>query len=133
VGQYFLLVNLDKREYVYPIYVSVGMKLIELCVNNFGALLLFLLRKSSEGGGGDINKSYKYAGRWAGDRVVLVGDYDESDLFHKALNEYNDITLAVVNEYNDFVWQDEFKLKIDWRAIRILERIGCKLHGEEAE
>jgi len=133
MGQYFLLVNLDKREYVYPIYVSTGMKLIELCVNNFGALLLFLLRKSSEGGGGDIDKPYKYAGRWAGDRVVLVGDYDESDLFRKALEEYKDITLAVVNEYNDFVWQDEFKLKINWRAIRILERIGCKIRGEEAE
>jgi hypothetical protein len=32
---------------------------------------------------GTISEAFEYAGRWAGDSVVLVGDYDESGLYNE--------------------------------------------------
>jgi len=111
MGQYFLLVNLDKREYVCPICIGGLMKLWEWCVGRQSGVIPFLLRKSSETGGGDIRRSYETAGRWAGDRIVLIGDYDESGLFNEAYDEYKDISAKLLEEYNDFVEEDEYKLK----------------------
>ena len=70
------------------------------------------MRKSNEGGGGDIQSpDAKYAGRWAGDEVYLVGDYDESDLYEKAGNEFTNISQPLVEEYNDFIEVEELQLK----------------------
>ena len=48
-------------------------------------------------------------GRWAGDRVVLVGDYDESKLWNE-LPEYRNISRQVVETWNDFIEIDDKKL-----------------------
>jgi len=103
VGQYFRLVNLDKKEYVDPWAIGGLGKLWEWCANNQCRVIPFLLRKSSQGGGGDIHKDYKYAGRWAGDRIVLVGDYDESGLFDKVEEEFREISEELAKEFNDFI------------------------------
>jgi hypothetical protein len=93
MGQYFQAVNLDKKEYVCPWCLSGGAKLWEWAANPQGAIFTLLLRKSDEGGGGDYfgyHRGYdegspvpqhEIAGRWAGDRVALVGDYDSSKLW----------------------------------------------------
>lgn len=81
MGQYFRAVNLDKKEFVDPWAIGGVAKLIEWCANNQAGIFPFLLRQSNEGGGGDIQKEYATAGRWAGDRITLVGDYDESKLW----------------------------------------------------
>lgn len=109
MGQYFIIVNLDKKEY----FVPTTLKLWEICANNSCRILPFLLRKSNEiGAGGDIKKEYKYAGRWAGDRIVVVGDYDSSGLYHtvKESKEYKDITEEAIKEFNDFIELDELKI-----------------------
>ena len=51
-------------------------------------------------------------GRWAGDRVALVGDYDESKLWEQ-LPTFRNITADVVRDWNDFVDVQEMKLKYD--------------------
>lgn len=40
--------------------------------------LAILLRSSDEGGGGDLHQdlTQPVIGRWAGDRIVVAGDYD---------------------------------------------------------
>lgn len=139
MGQYFILVNLDKREYVR----AWGMKLWEWCANNEARLLPWLLARGPQDGttlcdfvpgigkvprdcvfrDGElfartceeamkpIGKGYfKTAGRWAGDRVVLVGDYDDSNLFSEALESYRDITAEVVKEFNEFIEYDDLKV-----------------------
>jgi hypothetical protein len=74
----------------------------------------YLLRKSNEGGGGDVQlNNPKFAGRWAGDRVYLVGDYDRSKLYEKAQSEYINISEALAKEYNEFIEIDECKLELD--------------------
>lgn len=102
MGQYFYIVNLDKKEYLHPHNLGHGLKLWEICMNPCLNVLGFLLRQSSEGGGGDINKDYKFAGHWAGNRIVVVGDYDESKLYDKANKQFKEISQEIRKEWNDF-------------------------------
>lgn len=82
MGQYHIPVNIDKREYVNPWDVGAGLKMVENIWNTgMPASLFVLLSCSHMRGGGDVHLSdeaiNKVAGRWAGDRIIVVGDYTE--------------------------------------------------------
>lgn len=64
IGQYHLPVNLDKREFIHPHQMGDGLKLLEWGASGYGtaAALGFLLGPE---------------GRWAGDRIAVIGDYSE--------------------------------------------------------
>jgi len=113
MGQYFRFVNVTKEEYVDPWDIGGGAKLWEWCVNKEAGIFPYLLRKSNESGGGDLNDiaAAKYAGRWAGDKLYLVGDYDESRLWEKAEKQYRNISLELGKEYNGFVELESNQLK----------------------
>jgi hypothetical protein len=119
MGQYFKLVNVDKKEVVDPWALGGTAKFWEWIANPHGRVLLWLLRQSSEGGGGDIDERDEYTtlGRWAGDRVTLVGDYDASGLYQASktkdehgdaifFSDYVDITAVVRDEFNQAVRRD---------------------------
>lgn len=114
MGQYFLILNLDKRELLHPHKLGMGLKLWEICANHGVGIIAYLLRKSDELGGGDIDdpKKAKWAGHWAGDRLVVVGDYDSSGLYQEARGEkavmneekpFTDISLKAREEYEKFL------------------------------
>ncbi|MFH8107841.1 MAG: hypothetical protein QXJ25_02345 [Candidatus Aenigmatarchaeota archaeon] len=113
MGQYFILVNLNKKEYIDPFYIGSGAKFLEVCWNNVGKLLVYLLRKSDEVGGGDVEEPEKlqYCGRWAGDRIVLIGDYDKSKLYQKVKKNYKDIGIEAAKEYNRVIAMNESDFK----------------------
>lgn len=103
------MVNLDKKKYVASDWdkkATVSAKFWEWGANAEGVLPLFLMRQSDEGGGGDIDTAnFPNAGRWAGDRVVLVGDYDESGLYQKVdSKDWKNIWPAIHNEFQRFYW-----------------------------
>jgi hypothetical protein len=85
MGQYWYPVNLTRREFIHPHKLGSGFKLWEQVASHpgVGAALVILCAAMPErrGGGdlspiaGDVNE--KIVGRWAGDRIVLVGDYAE--------------------------------------------------------
>jgi len=86
MGQYWKVVNLDKREYVNPHKLGCGLKLWEQLANAPGtgvALIILCAAMPESRGGGDLELADDVArrtiGRWAGDRVCLVGDYAEDD------------------------------------------------------
>jgi len=115
MGQYFLLVNLDKREYIDPHKIGGLLKLWEWCANDFCRILPFLLRKSDSTGGGDLRgpEGYDYAGRWAGDRVVLIGDYDSSDLYQEVRESYRDIAVEAAIEFNTFMGDMDLMIEVE--------------------
>jgi hypothetical protein len=113
MGQYFVIANLTKKEYLHPHRLGFGAKLWEISANNITRIFPLLLRKSSEGGGGDIQRDYPTAGRWAGDKIVVVGDYDKSGLYEKAKKNFREISKEVVKDYNDFIKEPSMKMKLE--------------------
>src|SRR5690348_10754915 len=109
MGQYFFIVNISKQEYLDGNCAGTGMKFLEQY--NTMTLLKYLLRQSTEGGGGDIDYEGKYCGRWAGDRITMVGDYDESHLFEKAGKQFLNITHGVLDEWNSVVEYEDEKIE----------------------
>lgn len=105
MGQYFKAVNMDKKEVVCPWCINGGAKLLEWTANRYGSIFALLLRKSDEYGGGDIHEpvyeldSNAIPGRWAGDRVVLIGDYDSSELWRRS-KPYTNISEPLVEVWN---------------------------------
>lgn len=98
MGQYFIIVNLDKKEYLHPHKFGEGLKLLEFCCCIGGTMtaLAILLRESNKTGGGDIHIEDKLIGSWAEDKIVIIGDYDKSKLYQKAQEEYKDISEDII-------------------------------------
>jgi hypothetical protein len=81
MGQYHLTVNLDKKEFLMPHKLGVGLKLREqLGSSDSTPEALFILLACSNGyGGGDLQDTQnKMVGRWGGDKIAVVGDYAEA-------------------------------------------------------
>ena len=83
MGQYYVIANLDKREFISPSSFLDGVKLMEFSLNGNGVLsgLSVLLASSNGQGGGDLTVDEGWddiPGRWAGDRIVVAGDYDSN-------------------------------------------------------
>jgi hypothetical protein len=79
MGQYHVLYNADKKEYVHGHAIDNGLKLMEqVGFHGSTASALFLLIANSNGRGGGDAAAHPMIGRWAGDRIVLQGDYAES-------------------------------------------------------
>ena len=96
MGQYFLVVNTTKQEFLHPHKFGEGLKFMEFTTGNFGVMhgLAHLLAQSSDGVAID---DPEITGRWIGDNVVIVGDYDDSGIFDEAENgDYSDISNAVI-------------------------------------
>ena len=72
MGQYFYVVNEDKREYLHPHVFGDGMKLGELR----GTLraLAWLLADND-----DVPRPHRELGSWKGDRITVAGDYGPTD------------------------------------------------------
>ncbi len=77
VGQYALLVNLDKKQYLYSHSVGDGLKFMEFGTSACGLMtaLTLLLADGNGRGSGDFATKRDIVGSWAGDRVVAAGDY----------------------------------------------------------
>lgn len=122
MGQYFIPVDLDKKEYIDPHKLGTGLKLWEQLANWPGtgaALIVLCAAQREERGGGDFDMvvnwhgperqlprdniqpgpmpadyatiAQRTIGRWAGDRIAIVGDYAvDSDLAaeHQAAGIY---------------------------------------------
>jgi len=83
MGQYFKVVNVKKREYINPHMFNDGMKLMEFGMSAGGTLtaLAVLLADGNGRGGGDLNSSNEIVGSWAGDPIVIAGDYADDGKF----------------------------------------------------
>lgn len=87
MGQYYMVLNLDKKEFINPHSFGNGLKLMEFGCSSCGVLtaLAVLLASGNGRGGGDLHvtdpRAENIIGSWAGDRIVIAGDYDDADRF----------------------------------------------------
>jgi hypothetical protein len=105
MGQYYLIVNLDKREYLHPHRFGEGLKSREWLWSGMVPRALSVLLIDGDGrGGGDVNNDL--CGRWAGDRIVIGGDYaddgkfldsETENVFSVASDSYTDISELVID------------------------------------
>lgn len=100
MGQYHKVYNKTKREFINAHRIDNGLKLMEqMGFDKCTASALFLLLANSNGrGGGDAPKN-PMIGHWAGDEIVVQGDYaefgDRAFITEEELENYIDISLKV--------------------------------------
>lgn len=136
-GQYYSLANLDTNEYIDPWTAGSGAKLWELCMNDVTKLLPYLLAQGANGSGGDphvpwgpfgteddevdweayydtLDDASANCGRWAGDRITVVGDYDESGLYQTVRDsgEWTEITPEIREEVLAFLVEGQGRERI---------------------
>lgn len=80
MGQYYMVVNTTKRQYIHPHHMMEGLKLLEFGTSSHGTMtgLAILLASGNGRGGGDLHSNNPIIGSWAGDRIVVAGDYADS-------------------------------------------------------
>ena len=76
MGQYHKAYNITKKEYIHPHSIGNGLKLTEqVGQEKSTSTALFLLLANSNGRGGGDARPHPAIGRWAGDQIVVQGDY----------------------------------------------------------
>lgn len=100
MGQYHEVYNLDKKERIYPHTIDNGLKLYEQVghIGSTSTALFALLANSNGRGGGDFPE-HPMIGRWAGDRILIQGDYagpdDQAAHPESELEAFTDISKEV--------------------------------------
>ena len=115
MGQYYKIVNIKKKQYITPHTFGDGAKLMEFGMSRNGVLtgLAILLADGNGRGGGDLGSDNPIVGSWAGDNIVVAGDYADDGKFVKeidknlysvASNQGEDISLKVLDALFDDTW-----------------------------
>lgn len=80
MGQYHKVYNLDKKEFIHPHQIDNGLKLLEQVGHiKSTSTAVFLLIANSNGRGGGDARPHPLIGSWAGDRLLVQGDYAKED------------------------------------------------------
>ena len=121
MGQYYKIVNIKKKQYITPHTFGDGSKLMEFSMSANGVLagLAILLADGNGRGGGDLHSENDMVGSWAGDNIVVAGDYADAGKFVKepdqtlyevAGSEGEDISLKVLDAlFDDSYYFSEFR------------------------
>ena len=121
MGQYYKIVNIKKKQYITPHTFGDGAKLMEFSMSASGVLagLAILLADGNGRGGGDLNSDKPIVGSWAGDNIVITGDYADDgkfvkeadrNLYNVAAAEGEDISLKVLEAlFDDQYFFSEFR------------------------
>jgi len=89
MGQYYKIVNVKKKQYITPYTFGDGLKLMEFGMSANGVLagLAILLADGNGRGGGDLHSENPIIGSWAGDNIVIAGDYADKGRFVKTTDQ----------------------------------------------
>lgn len=98
MGQYYYIINLDKKQYLHPHRFGDGLKLLEFGCSGNGTMtaLAILLADGNNRGGGDLHSDNPIIGSWAGDRIIIAGDYADNAPSHEA--PWHDVAAATFEE-----------------------------------
>jgi hypothetical protein len=113
MGQYFIIVNLDKKEFLESHWFGHHSKLPSFARTAEGAMAGLALLLACSGSG--WYSSGPIYGRWAGDRIAIVGDY-----FHGTVGGHEfsqDIWYRITNQEDGWAGigeQVRHTLETDW-------------------
>ena len=113
MGQYYKIVNMDKKEWINPHEFGNGVKLLEFGCSGMGVMLglAILLADGNNRGSGDLRSDNPIIGSWSGDRITIVGDYADGDLYNES-ETYKNISVDVlVALLDDKYIEDDFAEK----------------------
>jgi hypothetical protein len=140
MGQYYKIVNVKKRQYIKPHTFGDGSKLMEFSMSANGVLagLAILLADGNGRGGGDLNSENEIVGSWAGDNIVIAGDYadqnkfvnaPQQNLYEVAEYEGEDISLKVLDALCDdrYFFEEFRKHRVGWSGDEVKDLIERKL------
>jgi hypothetical protein len=137
VGQYHIIVNLDRKQMLIPTHLGDGLKLLEFGDGGATLTALAILLAQDNGRGlGDLHVAMPgtpledwekgkcglkrvrtphahLVGSWAGDRITIAGDYGDSlpgrdeNLYYFAQREYEDISAPMRDLIRADKWMRE--------------------------
>jgi hypothetical protein len=104
MGQYYYICNLNKKQYLNAHKFGDGLKLMEFGSSGRGTMMALALLLSD--GYERMAGQTTIIGSWAGDRIVIAGDYSENawekeakeervNLHEYAEEHYTDISIPV--------------------------------------
>lgn len=101
MGQYFKAVNLDKKEYIHGHQIDNGLKLVEQIgfIKSTSTALWLLVADN-----GCRWAKHEFVSRWKGDRIQVVGDYGDEELYSRIEDEFTNISKevgAMLSELNE--------------------------------
>lgn len=102
MGQYFLIVDLDKKEFVNPHVLGMGRKLCDIPLGKSWGILPYLLTNVEEWSNETPSKKLVWVGHWAKDKIVYLGDYEDPQLASRVEETFKDISWDVRDEYEQF-------------------------------
>ncbi len=114
MGQYFKVVNKTKRQVMCPHKFGSGAKLMEFSSDSMGIMqgLAILLADGNNRGGGDLRSDNPIIGSWAGDEIVVTGDYADEGKFcddptqnlYQNSEKYKDVSFDVISALCEDSW-----------------------------
>jgi hypothetical protein len=154
MGQYHIVINIDRGEYLFPHHLGDGLKLLEFGDGGKTMTALAVLLAMDNGRGiGDLyavtpdtpveewekgkhgsrrarSKHAHLIGSWAGQRIVIAGDYGDrympgtANLYKFARRNFRDISFEMVELLCTDPYLRESFQKNDWFQ-GILEEYDC--------
>jgi len=124
MGQYFKVVNTTKGQVITPHKFGGGAKLMEFSSDGMGTMqgLAILLADGNNRGGGDLRSDNPIIGSWAGDNIVVTGDYADEGKFcdnptinlYETSKRFKDVSFDVIEALCEDSWwkQNYFN---DWK------------------
>lgn len=115
MGQSYIIVNVTKKEYLSAYPFGDFPKLMEFGTSGMGTMtgLAILLADGNGDNGGDItiDPVSGIVGRWAGDSIIVAGEY--ADKKGQPLNLYKTAQISKKSPYKDISFDVVFALMAD--------------------
>lgn len=112
MGEYYFIVNLDKRQYLNSFKFGDGLKLMQVARGRVMTALTLLLVDGENSGGEN-----SLIGHWAGDRIVVAGDYADKMRF---IEDPDWEELGKMNKPNLHHWAEKKFEDISERVIEVM-------------
>ena len=110
MGEYFRIVNLDKRQFFEGHSLNLSGKFSNLQREPLSGILVWVLTKTTH------SDKPRFRGSWDGDRIVIAGDESEHRDVYEQCDGYRDISVPLIEDWID---ADVFRATDYWLRGRV--------------